>query len=402
MKKRRMALLTYLTIVTTLACSFISQPIQIFDSSPSENSSSNPTPSQNNGNEDDSSNPVFVMPNNEILAYLSYTVNLSPLSINVIELHLANPNNVGWDVCLTCELPDGFVWDPITYPPVWSPDHSKIAFWVARSESQPVFLDLYVANLDGSVNLLRAWETDKPVEPIAWSPDNQKILVAFGTEEYDTGFHIVDLENGSEEYIPIVGDVSFPIWLDKQTIAYISRREEGEISAIKLSTRSPKVLTQLNIYMDVDFAPIWSPTRDKLIVLGRLSNNEQEMYVVDMEGNVLTNLKAEDENALPIGISWSPDGKKILFTAKSSDNGGVDIYTVEPSTTLLSRITASPDSEIFPSWSPKGDKISFYKNTSIFTMSLDGTNVNPLVSLPDDATITSSMELSDFFIPIWR
>jgi Tol biopolymer transport system component len=83
------------------------------------------------------------------------------------------------------------------------------------------------------------------------------------------------------------------------------------------------------------------------------------------------------DNAEVDHVSWSPDGKKLAFSA--ADMGGVsfDIYTVNADGSQLNRIDPRlkyDAAEFEPSWSPDGKKIIFSQMNSIHIMDADGSN----------------------------
>lgn len=396
MKRLWMLFLICCALVITIACTLLRQPIQNSDSQ---------SVSNDNSEVDTGGNPVISTPNNELLAYVTYSVDMSSNPRAKFGLNLIDPDNTQWGICITCKLPADVSFFANVFYPVWSPDHTKIALIGNRLdyENQTTYKYIYMANLEGDLNLLQTLENPGFKMSLDWSPDGQKILVWTSTS-----LNIIDTKSGMQDVISIEW-LGNPAWLDNQTIAYVSDRDNGEISTITLSTPSPKILTQLNILMDMDFVPIWSPNRENLIVNGRISG-ESGFYVVDLEGKVLAKLKLGDPGSYYIlgantEYSWSPDSRKIVFSTPSNDDGLVDVYVVDLRTGVQTRLTDSPDNEIFPSWSPKGDRIVFYNflSGSISVMDADGTNVKILVSLPNDAiTVSSSPELFDFFIPIWR
>ncbi|MBD3308559.1 hypothetical protein GF339_19225, partial [candidate division KSB3 bacterium] len=59
-------------------------------------------------------------------------------------------------------------------------------------------------------------------------------------------------------------------------------------------------------------------------------------------------------------LQWSPDGTKIVFSAKRE--ASVDIFTLlfSENKPLLQKLVASSSDDVHPSWSPDGQHIAFY------------------------------------------
>jgi TolB protein len=68
---------------------------------------------------------------------------------------------------------------------------------------------------------------------------------------------------------------------------------------------------------------------------------------------------SEAEDMFP---SWSPDGEKIAF--QSNRTGNEDIYVLSLNDKGLSRITNDPAKDGRPTWSPDGNKIAFSSDRS--------------------------------------
>ncbi len=118
-----------------------------------------------------------------------------------------------------------------------------------------------------------------------------------------------------------------------------------------------------------------------------------EIYVMDADGGNLrrlTNNPAGDGNP-----SWSPDGKRIVFT---SDRDGhfmngiptTEIYVMDADGRNQQNLTNNPSYDSSPSWSPDGKRIAFDSdrdgrfNWEIYVIDADGGNLQRITNNPDD------------------
>ena len=85
-----------------------------------------------------------------------------------------------------------------------------------------------------------------------------------------------------------------------------------------------------------------------------------------------------------IPLDWSPDGLRILL---ESDRGGADdLWIVRPDGSDWVRLTNSPGSERYASWSPDGSTIAFSRDGDIWLMDAAGSNQRKLVDRPREDT----------------
>ena len=141
-------------------------------------------------------------------------------------------------------------------------------------------------------------------------------------------------------------------------------------------------LTPLMVAVDAQAQIVFSSNRD----------GNYELYVMDAEGKNqrrLTNNRHQDRYP-----SWSPDGKRIVFTTYSGEqdfvpaNANPDIYVIDADGKNQQRLTNDPHSEWDPSWSPDG-KIAFtyskdqnwaFRPGRIYVMDADGKNPRRLTN----------------------
>lgn len=122
-----------------------------------------------------------------------------------------------------------------------------------------------------------------------------------------------------------------------------------------------------------DFAGSWSPDGKKIVFTSfRVSAANAEIYVMDADGGNPTRLTTDP--AVDQDPSWSPDGSKIVFL--STRDGNNEIYTMNADGSNQTRITNNTDSDFEPEWSPAGSTIAFTSdrdgNAEIYTMNADG------------------------------
>jgi Tol biopolymer transport system component/uncharacterized RDD family membrane protein YckC len=106
-------------------------------------------------------------------------------------------------------------------------------------------------------------------------------------------------------------------------------------------------------------------------------NNEiSEIFVMNADGSGQTNLT--NTHAAEFDPSWSPDGRKIVFTGGPINFPPYDIFVMNADGSGRKNLTNSPEVELYPAWSPDGRKIAFeFDRTEtgpfdIFVMNADG------------------------------
>ena len=147
-----------------------------------------------------------------------------------------------------------------------------------------------------------------------------------------------------------------------------------EVYSLELGDGSVDQLT--NLY-GVDNAPEISPDRQQLVFMHNSpAKNIYQIMIANSSGNNSENIP---------GINgwdptWSPDGKLILFA--SDKNGTVQLYTVRPDGSRLTKITNLPAIRGRSDWSSDGQYIVTYSGEpwkrELFIMNADGSNVRQL------------------------
>jgi len=233
-----------------------------------------------------------------------------------------------------------------TSSPSWSPDGKEIAFSsMPDGAGRDGEGDIYVINADGTNvrNLTNTPDFDEMLP--SWSPDGKKIV--FSGHEVGTGvsgIYVMDMDS----------------------------RERIELSH------------------DFDMFPAWSPDGSKIVFQsGRGFQGRTDIYVMDADGGNQTNIT----NALGRNNSypaWSSDGESVLFSSVLP-NENYEISRIHIKSRQMEQLTDSPGVDMLPSCSPDGKKIVFVSNRDaswrgeqydIYVMDAFGENVVRLTDTP--------------------
>jgi eukaryotic-like serine/threonine-protein kinase len=89
----------------------------------------------------------------------------------------------------------------------------------------------------------------------------------------------------------------------------------------------------------------------------RVSTRERQLAWFDRQGRQLENVGSAGN-----GFALSPDEKRVAFTRAEPGTPGADIWTLEISTRINSRLTTDPANELEPVWSPDSQTVLFASN----------------------------------------
>lgn len=256
------------------------------------------------------------------------------------------------------------------YSPVWSPDGRRIAFVSTRDGNA----EIYLMRADGSEPRRLTNHSGYDGGP-AWSPDGAK-LAWFSAREPatddntyggDTDIYVLDLATGEETRITRTpGLDQYPVWSpDGKRFAFTSRRDGHDDVYVMNVDGTGEV--RLTTSLANDIAPRWS-SDGRSIFFGSERDGNWNAWVMAADGSAqrrITTHPAADREPHP-----TVDGRAIYFASRR--DGGSDIFRAEwpfelppmtgcPANLMLplQNLTAHPQLDTQPSWTPDGRSILF-------------------------------------------
>ncbi len=158
-------------------------------------------------------------------------------------------------------------------------------------------------------------------------------------------------------------------------IGFISDRAGGpEIWMMDWDGDNPKQLTR---HGAIALAPTWSPDGKKMVFTSFLRGTPALFVLTPQEGYLRL---LWDKGGVNSSATFSPDGKQLAFA--SSRDGNTDIYILPIDGGTPRRLTTARGIDTQPAWAPNGRQIAFTSTRSgtpqIYLMDADGSNVRRL------------------------
>lgn len=139
-----------------------------------------------------------------------------------------------------------------------------------------------------------------------------------------------------------------------------------------------------------EFEPAWSPDGTKIAFATLNQDDASDIYVVDTEGGTeRARVTYTVEDAFAYEPQWSPDGTQIAFTLE--EDGNRNIIVVDSDGCGLMRVTHTEgeDSAWTPRWSPDGTRIAFTNAVNgtrdIYVVDPDGSDLIQITRTAGDA-----------------
>jgi len=216
----------------------------------------------------------------------------------------------------------------IAHPSI-SPDGTEIAFYYDVSGRNELHvLDVESGDLsqwsDGEVPRNARW-------PVAWHADGERVffhLDEAGNEQND--LHTLSRDGDHEAVVEMDGQNALnAVSPDGETVLFGSSRD-GQMNVYRHDPEAGET-TKLTEYERAAGGATISPAGDRFAFSTNESDDfdNRDVYVADIDGSNVRNLRIGEDGAESVPTDWGPDGARLLVSDNTPDLGRAGVYDLD-------------------------------------------------------------------------
>ncbi|MFH0807064.1 MAG: hypothetical protein V2A57_01455 [Elusimicrobiota bacterium] len=253
--------------------------------------------------------------------------------------------------------------------------HTKVVFVNDSTGSK----EIYKIDYDG-YNFKRLTQDDSINIFPKWSTDGEKI--AFTTYKYgNPDLYVMTNTGTNRRAVSTYQGLNIsPTWTnDNNSMALTVSK--GKSPNIYIENLSGQILKRLTHSTGIDSSPCFSPSNRELAFISDRAGIPQ-LYICDSEGTNVRRIITEGYSDSP---SWSPKGDKITFAMRFGAESYFNIYLYDIASDKAVSLTNGQGSNENPSFSPDGRFIVFSSTRNgkkeLFVICVDGSGEHKLADI---------------------
>lgn len=269
---------------------------------------------------------------------------------------------------------------------------NKIIFSRGQVNRWP-YEEIWIMDSDGRNPVMLKKEEGFDLFNPKWSPDGKKIV--YSQYKYkNSKICIITYHEKKQIIFPKKKQIIFPndslqyrraSWSpDGKWLAFSgaeSTEDDGDIYIMEINGKNKiKIASTPNN----DLSPIWSPDGKNIAFISGpnygskildveyvKTKGNSDIYIVNIDSK--KQIRLTDNPTNDLGISWSPDGRKIVYTSWQDNN--YEIFVIDDiDTKSKRRLTNNSVDEWSPIWAPDGKAIAFVSENVLCLMDSEGKN----------------------------
>lgn len=239
---------------------------------------------------------------------------------------------------------------PAGWFPNFSPDGQKIAF----SHDMSGAVELYIINADGTGLTQITNDGAENLFPV-WSPDGSRILFSAQFMPARYGYHhLASIKpDGTDRQIlthALFDDIFAEYAIDGKQIIFQSSRENLISALWKMDSNGFHAARLTEPALEGGAVDV-SPDGRHMVFVNQMGTElPSNLIVSDLNATHRRNLTGRGQFIDP---SYSPNGKKIVFSGASAENEPFNLYTISSDGSGLKLLLECPNSCWVPNWGSK-------------------------------------------------
>lgn len=234
--------------------------------------------------------------------------------------------------------------------PTVSADGQRVVYAAIRSLDDYDFQDLFLVTRTSAPRRI-ALATGPEFSP-ALSPNGQRLAFIKMTEEGNTQLYVADIDGRNETAVSLAlapglrYGYSTPAWSPDGSRLLFSAGEPGSLHlhVVNANGSGLRQLTDTSV-SDIDGA--WAPDGQTIAYVRTVSPSQSQIMIRHLSTGAERAFNFPWRNRQP---AWSPDGQRIAFASNMTDNQDLEIYTVRPDGSGLTRLTDDMLRQQSPRW----------------------------------------------------